>query len=273
MDVKDSVVVVTGGAGGIGRALCRAVAGAGARAVVVADIDENGAESVAAELDGRGLAVRTDVTSEDDMAQLVGFTHKQFGVIDLFCSNAGMFVWGGTERESEIWDRMWRVNVLSHVFAVRAVLPSMLARGRGYLLHTASAAGLLTSLGSAPYTVTKHAVVALAEWISITYGDSGIGVSCLCPQGVWTNMIRADSENGSSSLMEQIVGADGIVEPEKVARDVLAAVHDERFLILPQPEVADYEQRRATDRERWLKGMRRAQATFFGPHSSPTITD
>jgi NAD(P)-dependent dehydrogenase (short-subunit alcohol dehydrogenase family) len=188
VDVRDRIVVVTGGASGIGRALCRAFARAGAAAIVVADIDGGGAKAVADELGDRARAVTTDVSKEADIVALVGSTEEEFDRIDLFCSNAGILVPGGVEVDNDSWDRIWHINVLSHIYAVRAVLPGMLARGEGYLLHTASAAGLLTQIGSAPYSVTKHAVVALAEWLSITHGDSGIGVSCLCPQGVWTNM-------------------------------------------------------------------------------------
>jgi len=245
--------------------MCRAFAGAGAEAVVVADIDAAGAEAVAEEFGDRGRAVRTDVSSEADIVALVQSTEGEFGRIDLFCSNAGILVPGGVEVDDAAWDRIWRVNVLSHISAARAVLPAMLARGEGYLLHTASAAGLLTQLGSAPYSVTKHAVVGLAEWLSITHGDSGIKVSCLCPQGVWTNMMGGGAERRPTRLAKGTAGADGILEPEEVADAVLEALAEERFLILPHPEVATYEQRRAADRERWLRGMRRAQASLVPP--------
>jgi NAD(P)-dependent dehydrogenase (short-subunit alcohol dehydrogenase family) len=265
MDLAGRVVVVTGGASGIGRALCRAFGSGGAQAVVVADIDGEGARAVASELGDRGRAVPTDVASEADIVRLVDSAEDEFGRIDLFCSNAGIIVPGGVEVANDGWERMWRINVQSHVFAARAVLPAMLARGEGYLLHTASAAGLLTQLGSAPYSVTKHAVVALAEWLSITHGDQGIKVSCLCPQGVWTAMVGAGDERRPSRLAKGTAGADGFLEPEQVAQAVLQGLAEERFLILPHPEVATYEQRRAGDRERWLRGMRRAQATLRGP--------
>jgi len=241
--------------------MCRAFAAAGAAAVVVADIDGDGAEVVAAELSGRGRAVRTDVSSQSDVVALVESVQRDYGRIDLFCSNAGILVPGGVEADIGDWERIWRINVLSHVFAARAVLPAMLARGQGALLHTASAAGLLTQLGSAPYSVTKHAVVGLAEWLSITHGDAGIKVFCLCPQGVWTNMMGG-GERQPSRLAQGTAGADGILEPEQVAEAVLEALAEDRFLILPHPEVATYEQRRAGDRERWLRGMRRAQAAL-----------
>jgi NAD(P)-dependent dehydrogenase (short-subunit alcohol dehydrogenase family) len=263
VDVRDRVVVVTGGASGIGRALCRAFARAGAAAIVVSDIDERGAKAVAQEFGERGRAVTTDVGSEPDIVRLVASTEEAFGRIDLFCSNAGILVPGGVEASNEAWDRIWHINVLSHIYAVRAVLPAMLARGEGYLLHTASAAGLLTQIGSAPYSVTKHAVVGLVEWLSITHGDSGIGFSCLCPQGVWTNMTGGGGERRSpSEVATSTAGRDGFMEPEDVADIVLAALAENRFLILPHPEVATYEQRRAGDRERWLTGMRRVQASL-----------
>jgi NAD(P)-dependent dehydrogenase (short-subunit alcohol dehydrogenase family) len=266
VEVKDRVVVVTGGASGIGRALCRAFARVGAAAVVVADVDADGARSVADEFGDRGRAVTTDVSSEADIVALVRGTEEEFGKIDLFCSNAGIIVGGGVETSNEQWDRIWKVNVLAHIFAARAVLPKMLERGEGYLLSTASAAGLLTQIGSAPYSVTKHAAVALAEWLSITYGDRGIGVSCLCPQGVWTNMTGGGGRRRDpSEVARSTAGRDGFLEAEEVADIVLAALAENRFLILPHPEVATYEERRAGDRERWLRGMRRIQASMRPP--------
>ena len=262
MDVGGRVVVVTGGASGIGRAMCRAFARAGASAIVVADIDESGAQAVADELGDRARAITTDVGSAADVARLVASTEEEFGIIYLFCSNAGIVVEGGVEVPDSDWERIWHVNVSSHIYAARAVLPGMLARGEGYLLHTASAAGLLTQLGSAPYSVTKHAVVALAEWISITHGDSGIGVSCLCPQGVLTNMTARGGRRDPTEIAASTAGRDGFLEPEMVADVVLAGLAENRFLILPHPEVAAYEQRRAGDRERWLNGMRRLQASL-----------
>jgi NAD(P)-dependent dehydrogenase (short-subunit alcohol dehydrogenase family) len=267
MDVRDRVVVVTGGASGIGRALCEAFGAAGARGTVVADLDEAGAAAVSAALTERGcpaLAVRTDVSAEADVVALVAAAEAAFGPVDVFCANAGIIVPGGVEVPDTDWERMWTVNVRSHVYAARAVLPAMLERGEGYLVHTASAAGLLTQIGSAPYSVTKHAVVALAEWLSITHGDAGIRVSCLCPQGVWTKMTGAGDAT-ERRFAESTAGRDGMLEPGVVARAVLDAMAEERFLVLPHPEVAEYEQRRAGDRERWLRGMRKVQAQLFGP--------
>jgi NAD(P)-dependent dehydrogenase (short-subunit alcohol dehydrogenase family) len=266
--MRDRVVVVTGGANGIGRALCRAFGEAGARAIVVSDIDAAGAQAVADELGPGGRAATTDVGSEPDIIRLVQSTEQEFGRIDLFCSNAGIIVPGGVDADNTAWDRIWHINVLAHVYAARAVLPAMLARGEGYLLQTCSAAGLLTQIGSAPYSVTKHAAVGFAEWISITYGDLGIGVSCLCPQGVWTNMTGGGGpRRNPSEIAASTAGADGFLEPEEVAAAALAGLAEDRFLILPHPEVADYEQRRAGDRERWLRGMRRVQEALRPPRS------
>ena len=269
MDIKDRVVVVTGGAAGIGRALCRAFAEHGARAVVVADVDGAGAAKVAAELGSAGhraLAVHCDVAVESEVIALVAAAESSFGPVDIFCANAGIVVPGGVEVLDADWERIWKINVQSHIYAARAVLPSMLDRGEGYLVHTASAAGLLTQLGSAPYAVTKHATVALAEWLSITHGDAGLKVSCLCPQGVWTAMTGAgDDDEGSGDELGRdfavsTAGRDGMMLPAEVAAIVMEGIADERFLILPHPVVAEYEQRRAGDRERWLRGMRKVQA-------------
>jgi NAD(P)-dependent dehydrogenase (short-subunit alcohol dehydrogenase family) len=251
MKVAGKVVVVTGGATGIGRALCRRFAAEGARAVVVADIDTAGAAAVAGETGGWALAA--DVAREADVAGLVAAVTDRYGAIDLFCSNAGIIIEGGVETPDEQWQAIWGVNVLAHIYAARAVLPGMVARGGGYLLQTVSAAGLLSQIGSAPYAVTKHAALALAEWISITYGDRGIGVSVICPQGVRTNMLLRPRPGGESFLVA------GAVEPEQVADAAVEGLADERFLILPHPEVAEYFRRKATDYDRWLRGMRRLQ--------------
>jgi NAD(P)-dependent dehydrogenase (short-subunit alcohol dehydrogenase family) len=251
MKVQDNVVVVTGGASGIGKALCQRFAREGARGVVVADSNESGALRVAAEIGG--LAVTTDVSVEKELMRLVERATAEFGPIGLFCSNAGIAVSGGVEQPDAEWQRIWDVNVMAHVYAARAVLPGMIARGRGYLLQTASAAGLLTQLGSAPYAVTKHAAVALAEWLAITHGASGIKVSCLCPQGVRTEMLR-EAAGGVADLLRE-----NALEPDAVADAVVAGLDDERFLILPHPEVAEYFRRKAGDYDRWLRGMQRLQ--------------
>jgi len=254
MKLQDKHAVVTGGASGIGRELCRRFVREGARAVVVADLDGAGAEAVAAEIGGLGRQV--DVAVEADVRSLVQLAERENGPIDLFCSNAGIGFPGGVEVSNAEWQRIWDVNVMAHIYAARAVLPSMLERGEGYLLNTASAAGLLTQIGSAPYAVTKHASVALAEWLSITHGDQGIKVSVLCPQAVRTAM-TAESPNGG------VAGVDGMIEPEEVADVVIEALAQEQFLILPHPTVQTYMQRKAGDYERWLNGMRRLQARFL----------
>jgi NAD(P)-dependent dehydrogenase (short-subunit alcohol dehydrogenase family) len=277
MDINGRIVVITGGGGGIGRAMGSAFAAAGAGAVVVADIDGDAAERVAASLRANGheaLGLRCDVSDEADTIAVVGAAVAAYGHIDIFCANAGIVVAGGVEVLDVEWERIWDINVRSHVHAARAVLPAMLERGEGYLINTASAAGLLTQIGSAPYAVTKHAAVALAEWLSITHGDAGIRVSCLCPQGVWTAMTGAPAEADAegtevgegleSDFAVSTAGRDGMLLPAEVAAAVIEAVGDERFLILPHPVVADYEVRRASERERWLRGMRRVNAQVMG---------
>jgi len=249
MNLRDKVAVVTGGANGIGRALCRRFASEGARGVVVADLDAAGAARVAEEIGG--LAVPTDVSVDANLVRLVERATEAFGHIDLFCSNAGIGVGGGVEASDKDWQRSWNVHLMAHVWAARAVLPGMLARGEGYLLQTASAAGLLTEVEAAPYSVTKHATVALAEWLAIEYKDRGIRVSCLCPQGVLTNMLLGPDGSRESFLKA------GAIPPEQVAEAVVQGLAEERFLILPHPEVAEYFRRKAADYDRWLRGMSR----------------
>ncbi|HEY7545420.1 MAG TPA: SDR family oxidoreductase [Blastocatellia bacterium] len=256
MKLKDKIVVVTGGANGIGRALCRRFAAEGA-SVVVADIESNKAASVAEEIGG--LSVEADVSREADMVRLVERAIEAHGHIDLFCSNAGIGgVQGGEEVANEAWREIIDVNLMAHIYAARAVLPSMIERGEGYLLQTVSAAGLLTQVGSAPYSVTKHAALAFAEWLAITHGDAGIRVSCLCPQGVRTRMLLGEDGKGENFLVS------GALDPEEVAEIVVRGIEEERFLILPHPEVAEYFLRKATDYDRWLRGMRRLQAKVLG---------
>lgn len=248
MDIKGKVVIVTGGASGIGLALCRRFAAEGAAGLVVADIDPQAA-AVARELDARVMIA--DVAVEADVARLAADTLEAFGRIDLFCSNAGIFIPGELEVDDARWDRIWRINFMAHLYAARAVVPKMLAAGGGYLLSTASAAGLLTQIGSAPYAITKHAAVAFAEWLSMTYGDRGLKVSCLCPMGVRTRMLE-ESEGPAQAFI-----AETAVDPQVVADAVVAGLRAERFLILPHPEVAEYFRRKADDYDRWIRGMRR----------------
>lgn len=254
MKLKNKVAVVTGGANGIGRALCERFAAEGARGVVVADLDSERADTLAKNIGG--LAIKTDVAVEDDIVNLVNRTIEAYGTIDLFCSNAGIGTPGGIDEPNDIWQRIWEVNVMAHIYAARHVLPGMLMRGEGYILATASAAGLLAQIGSAPYSVTKHAAVAFAEWLSITHGDAGIKVSCLCPQGVNTDLLRR-SAGGPGEFLRQ-----NALEASDVADAVVKALDEERFLILPHPEVAEYFSRKATDYDRWLRGMRRLQASL-----------
>jgi NAD(P)-dependent dehydrogenase (short-subunit alcohol dehydrogenase family) len=249
--VRDKVVVVTGGGSGIGRALCRRFAAEGARGVVVVDREPT-AQAVADEI--QGVACLADVGVEADMRRVVQSVREKFQAIDLFCSNAGIGGGaGGIEVADADWQRTWQVNVMAHIYAARAALPAMLARGSGYLLQTASAAGLLTQIGSAPYAVTKHAAVAFAEWLAVTYGARGIKVSCLCPQGVRTPML----EQASAEIRGLL--DDSAIEPNAVADAVIEGLAAERFLILPHPEVAEYVRRKAADHDRWLRGMRRLQ--------------
>jgi NAD(P)-dependent dehydrogenase (short-subunit alcohol dehydrogenase family) len=247
--VTDKIVVVTGGGNGIGRALCRRFAAEGAKTVVVADVDVEAARHVAAA--AGGVAIAVDVSRETDVVRLVGQVIARHGPIDLFCSNAGIAVDGDERTPTAEWQRCWDVNLMAHVYAARAVLPGMLARGEGYLLQTVSAAGLLSHPHSATYAVTKHASLAFAEWLAIAYGDRGIKVSALCPQGVRTRMLERASANGRAFL------TDSAVEPEQVADEVVKGLAAERFLILPHPEVGEYVRRKATDHDRWLRGMRR----------------
>jgi NAD(P)-dependent dehydrogenase (short-subunit alcohol dehydrogenase family) len=263
MEMAGRVAIVTGGGNGIGRALARRFAAEGARGVTVVDRDAEAAEAVAAELGAQALAMDADVSVEADIARAVAATEDRFGPVDLFCSNAGIGGGGDVDAPDAVWQSVWEINLMAHVYAARVVLPSMLARGEGYLLNTASAAGLLTNIGNAPYSATKHAAVGLAEWIAITYGDRGIKVSCLCPQGVRTNMLMGSPGDPST----EVVLAQGAIEPEQVAEAVIEGLRDERFLILPHPEVSEYVQRKAADPDRWLAGMRKLQARIMGGRS------
>jgi NAD(P)-dependent dehydrogenase (short-subunit alcohol dehydrogenase family) len=252
MEIRGKVAVVTGGASGIGAALARRFAQEGAAGVVVADLDEAGAQGVAAEIGG--IAIRTDVSDEAQVQALIARATQHYGRVDILCSNAGLAVGGGLQASNADWQRLWEVNLMAHVYGARAVVPQMLDRGEGYLLQTASAAGLLSHPESAVYAVTKHAAVALAEWLSIQYGDKGIRVSCLCPQGVRTPMLMGKQGERKSFLQ------DNMVSPEQVAQDCVAAMREERFLVLPHPEVLDYLRGKTADVERWLGGMRKLRA-------------
>jgi len=254
MELNGRHIVVTGGSSGIGRALVRRFAQESPRGLVVADIDEVAARRVADEIGA--TAVGVDVSREEDIIRLIGRAQDAHGPIDVFFSNAGIpGPGGGPDGPDEEWQRSWLVNVMSHVWAARALVPPMLERGDGYLLSTASAAGLLTQVSALAYSATKHAAVAVAEWLAINYGDQGIKVSCLCPQGVRTPMVEHAIEEdpvGSQALLSE-----GLLEPEEVAEVVVEGIRDERFLILPHPRVADYFALRGGQHERWLNGMRK----------------
>lgn len=247
MKIQDQVVVVTGAARGIGAAMCSSFSAAGAKAVIAADIDS--VVYCTAERFG-GIPMICDVASECSIIDLVESVLSRWGRIDLFCSNAGITSKGGLDCLNSDWQRLWDINVMSRVYAARAVVPAMLEAGGGYLVHTASAAGLLTEIGSAGYSVTKHADVALAEWLSVTYGRQGIKVSCVCPLGVETDMLD-ESDPIHRYLQLQSISAD------QAAEAVLRGIDSEEFLILPHPQVAEFFQMKASDHDRWLRGMQR----------------
>lgn len=252
MDIKDRIVVVTGAASGIGQALAHRFAAEGAHQVICADLNETGAQHTAAQIGG--TAMRCNVGREDDIVTLIERTEADIGPVDLFCSNAGILVAGGVDTPNDDWQRIWDVNVMSHVWAARHMIPRMAARGGGYLLNTASAAGLLNQVGSAPYGVTKHAAVGLAEWIALSHGDDGIRVSVLCPQAVRSAMTQGHEEH--------VAALDGMLEPEPVAEACVQAIRDETFLVLPHPEVLQYMRNKTADYDRWLGGMRKLNRRF-----------
>jgi len=264
MDVAGKVVVITGGASGIGRALAYRFADDGAKGVVVADLDQEGATDVATDLDN-AIAVGCDVADPRHADVLISAAEQSFGPVDLYCANAGVAV-GINMATPADWDLALDVNVRAHITAAERLLPGWLERGSGYFLTTASAAGIASQIGSAPYAVTKHAALAFAEWLSITYGARGVGVSCLCPMGVNTPLLN-DGLGGEDGLGFRVVAAAStILEPELVADAVVDGLAEERFLILPHPEVLEFFQRKAADYDRWLAGMRRLQARVETRH-------
>jgi NAD(P)-dependent dehydrogenase (short-subunit alcohol dehydrogenase family) len=254
MQVTGKNIVITGAGSGIGAALARRFAADGAGGICLADIDGDAAARVAAGLDCPVAVTRTDVADEAQILEMIQLAVAELGPIGLMCSNAGIGTGAGLEATPEQWAAAWAVNVQAHVYAARAVLPGMLERGEGYLLHTCSAAGLLTQPGDAPYAVTKNAAVAFAEWLAMTYGGQGIKVSALCPQGVRTPLL-VEAMGGMAG--KAVAAAGAVLEPEDVADAVIAGLEAERFLILPHPEVAEYTRRKADDRDRWLAGLRR----------------
>lgn len=257
MNVSGSAVVITGAGGGIGAAMAHAFAAAGAEHIVVADLDGNAADAVAAEIGG--VPEQLDVADASSVDGLVERTVERLGRIDVFCANAGVASETGLDAAGEAWRRAFDVNVMAHVYAARAVIPHMMARGSGYFVSTGSAAGLLTNPGDAPYTASKHAAVGFAEWLAVTYGGRGVGFSVVCPMGVATPMLLEALRDGAPAA-KAVADSGGIITPERVADAVLAGIADERFLILPHPEVATYWARKAADPERWLAGMRKLAA-------------
>ncbi len=254
MDIKDKIVVITGAASGIGKALAIRCHTEGAKLVVCSDINGEGSAATAAQIGG--ISFKTNVAVEGDIVHLIETVEADHGPIDLFFSNAGIGIGGGAEASNEGWQRIWDINVMSHVWAARHLVPRMAARGGGYLINTASAAGLLSQIGSAPYAVTKHAAVGLAEWLAITHGDQGIKVSVLCPQAVRTAM-TAGNPDGVASV-------NGMIEAEEVAECVIGCIAAETFLILPHPVVLDYIRRKTGDYDRWIKGMQKLNRQYAG---------
>ena len=252
MDIQNRIVVVTGAASGIGRALAQCFAAHGAAHVVCTDINGDGARETAEACGGTWRTV--DVSNEDQIRELIETTETEIGPIDLFCSNAGIATMGGPETDNDTWQRIWEINTMAHVWAARHLVPRMIERGGGYLLNTASAAGLLSQIGSAPYAVTKHAAVGLAEWLALTYGDQGIKVSVLCPQAVRTEMTRG--------LEDAVASIDGMLDPQPVAEACLKAIQDETFLVLPHPEVLDYMRKKTENYDRWIGGMRKLNRVY-----------
>ena len=253
MKLNDKIAIVTGAGSGIGRAMAKRFIKEGARHVIIADLHADSLTSLATEIGAR--AIKTNVANEQEVIHLIRTVEQDYGQIDLLCNNAGIGVGGGPETANEDWQRIWEINVMAHIYATRAALPNMLERGEGYILNTASAAGLLTQIGSAPYAVTKHAAVAYAEWLAVTYGDRGIKVSALCPQAVRTAM-TANTEGGG------VAGVDGMMEPEELCDTVIETLDAETFLVLPHKEVLTYMQRKTADYDRWIKGMMRLQAAY-----------
>ncbi len=256
MEIKDKIVVITGAASGIGRALAIRFKQEGARALVLADINGEAAEKVAAEVDG--LAIETNVANEADIISLVERTENEIGPIDLFCSNAGVTGHSDLSTPSDEWQRVWEINVMAHVHAARAVVPRMIERGGGYLLNTASAAGLLNQIGSVYYGVTKHASVGFGEWVALSHAHQGIKVSMLCPQAVRTAM----TDNAGQGT--QAASVDGMMEPEALADVVVEGLREETFLILPHPQVLEYMRRKTSDYDRWIHGMNRLHQKITG---------
>ncbi|UYP19556.1 SDR family oxidoreductase [Rhodococcus sp. Z13] len=263
MRIEGSVAVVTGGGNGIGRALASGLVDRGAR-VVVADLDGAAAQKVADDIDARtpgsAVAVAADVSDEDRIREILARAESEFGPVDLYFANAGVAGRPGLDIDESVWEQAFDVNLRAHIRAAKLLVPDWVERGQGYFVSTASAAGLLTQIGAAAYSVTKHAAVGFAEWLSVTYGDRGVRVSCLCPMGVDTVLLHAGEESGSSLgelATRAVVSAGAVLTPEQVAEAVFAAMDEERFLILPHPEVLEMYRHKGADYDRWIRGMRR----------------
>ncbi len=263
MEIAGKVAIVTGGANGIGKALCERFHAAGAEKVVVADLEEANARAVAETIDGDAYGV--DVRDEQSIQAMVSEVEQRYGRVDLFCSNAGIIAldgepWWATSAPNTTWQAMWEIHVMAHVYAARACLPGMIERGHGYFVNTASAAGLLSQIGDAAYSTTKHAAVGFAESLAITHGDDGIKVSVLCPQAVETRMASEVATGPGAAA-----AVDGVITAEQVADAVVEGVAEEAFLILPHPQVAEYRQNKAASYDRWIGGMRKMRrALGFG---------
>ena len=254
MDIKGRCIVVTGAAHGIGKGLAQKFAELGAAHVICADINLKAAEDTAGQIGGTALYL--DAASEDSVKALIDTVEDSIAPIDLFCSNAGILTMGGFEVSNDEWQKIWDINVMSHVWAARHLVPLMMKRSGGYMLNTASAAGLLNQIGAAPYGVTKHAAVGFAEWLAITYGDQGLGVSVLCPQAVRSEMTRG--------FEDSVASLDGMLEPDLVADCCVKAIENNEFLVLPHPQVKDYMQAKASNYGRWITGMQKLRQRFGG---------
>jgi NAD(P)-dependent dehydrogenase (short-subunit alcohol dehydrogenase family) len=265
VEVARKVAIVTGGGGGIGSALAERLAAEGAK-VVVTDLDGTGPESIVrrinAEHRGAALALQADASDDAQIASVIDVAERTFGPVDLYFANAGVAAGDELEPDETVWDLAFDVNVRAHIRATRRLIPGWIERGEGYFVSTASAAGLLTQIGSAPYSVTKHAAVGFAEWLSVTYGDRGVRVSCLCPMGVNTKLLTDDGAL-SATAARAVTTAGSVLEPSEVAECVLAAMEAEQFLILPHPEVLEMYRHKGADYDRWIRGMRRYQASLL----------
>ena len=261
MELTGRTIVVTGGASGIGRAMAERFAMEAAQGVVVADLDQARCDEVAEGIAGAAIGVACDVTDEAQVGALIDRAEQEFGTVDIFCANAGIGLGSRLDASDEEWKQVMDVNVMAHVYAARRLVPGWLERGEGYFVSTASAAGMLSQIGDVTYTVSKHGAVAFAEWLAITYGSRGVRVSCLCPMGVNTPLVQRGLEmEDERGLGAKIVAAAGqLLDPADVAKDVMAAVKEERFFILPHPEVGEFYRRKGDDHDRWLNGMRRLQ--------------